>query len=43
MTERSAGRVLVVDDDLAIRTILSRYLQMEGFEVEAVAEGGAVL
>jgi len=35
--------VLVVDDDEAVRILLTRYLEMEGFQVEQVAEGGAAL
>jgi DNA-binding response OmpR family regulator len=35
--------VLVVDDDEAIRVLLTRYLEMEGFSVEQVRDGGAVL
>ncbi len=38
-----AGRVLVVDDDEAVRVLLTRYLEMEGFQVEQVADGGAAL
>ncbi len=39
----SAGRVLVVDDDQAVRVLLTRYLEMEHFEVEQVDDGAAVL
>ncbi|MDQ2826897.1 MAG: response regulator transcription factor [Actinomycetota bacterium] len=39
-SEAPAGRVLVVDDDEAVRTLLTRYLEMEGFEVDQ-ADGGA--
>jgi two-component system phosphate regulon response regulator PhoB len=38
-----AGKVLVVDDDEAVRVLLTRYLEMEGFEVEQVPDGGAAL
>ncbi len=38
-SEAPAGRVLVVDDDEAVRTLLTRYLEMEGFEVDQ-ANGG---
>jgi DNA-binding response OmpR family regulator len=35
--------VLVVDDVEAIRVLLTRYLEMEGFSVEQVRDGGAAL
>ena len=35
--------MLVVDDDEAIRVLLTRYLEMEGFSVEQVPDGGAAL
>ena len=35
-----ANRVLVVDDDAALRTALARALSLEGYDVE-VAEDGA--
>ena len=38
-----AGRVLVVDDDESVRVLLTRYLEMEGFEVDQVPDGGAAL
>ena len=38
--EARSGRILVVDDDPRIRTMLSRYLDDEGFAV-ALAENGA--
>jgi two-component system response regulator ResD len=41
--ETPSGKVLVVDDDEAIRVLLTRYLEMEGFSVEQVRDGGAVL
>jgi DNA-binding response OmpR family regulator len=37
------GKVLVVDDDQAVRVLLTRYLEMEGYSVEQVADGGAAL
>lgn len=37
------GRVLVVDDDDAVRTLLVRYLEMEGFSVDEVADGASAL
>jgi two-component system response regulator MprA len=36
-------RVLVVDDDSSIRRMLERTLTAEGYEVSAVADGGAAL
>jgi len=41
--ETSSARVLVVDDDEAVRVLLTRYLEMEGFSVEQVRDGGAAL
>jgi DNA-binding response OmpR family regulator len=41
--ETPSGKVLVVDDDEAIRVLLTRYLEMEGFSVEQVRDGGAAL
>ena len=38
-----AERILVVDDDTSVRRMLARSLAAEGFEVEAVADGGAAL
>ena len=35
--------ILVVDDDASIRRMLARTLSAEGFEVEAVADGGTAL
>src|ERR1044071_660026 len=40
MTE--APHILVVDDDREIRTLLSDYLQKNGYRVTAVAEGKAM-
>ncbi len=37
------GRVLVVDDDLALAEMLGIVLQSEGFEVDHVADGNAAL
>ena len=42
----SAGhvsRVLVVDDDATVAEVLTRYLEREGFAVEAVGDGGTAL
>ena len=33
----------MVDDDEAVRVLLTRYLEMEGFTVEKVGDGGAAL
>jgi two-component system response regulator MprA len=38
-----SGAVLVVDDDAPIRRMLQRTLTAGGFEIEAVADGGAAL
>ena len=35
--------ILVVDDDAAIRRMLTRTLEREGYAVEAAADGGAAL
>lgn len=37
------GRVLVVDDDPAIRTSLSRALELEGYSLETAADGNEAL
>jgi len=37
------GRVLVVDDDKATRDLLTRYLTLEGFEVEEAVDGQSAL
>jgi two-component system response regulator MprA len=36
-------RVLIVEDDAAVRRMLERTLAAEGFEVESAADGGAAL
>jgi two-component system response regulator MprA len=36
-------RILVVDDDLAVRRSIDRALRLEGYEVETVASGGEAL
>ena len=33
------GRVLVVDDEPAVRDVLARYLERDGFEVDTAADG----
>ncbi len=35
--------MLVVDDDEAVRVLLTRYLEMEGFSVDQVSDGGGAL
>ncbi|MBI3789463.1 MAG: response regulator [Gemmatimonadetes bacterium] len=40
---RPRGRVLVVDDDESVRTVLSRLLRGRGYVVEAAADGRAAL
>ena len=42
-SQTSGGRVLVVDDDEAVRTLLTRYLEMEGFDVDRAEGGGSAL
>ncbi len=37
------SRILIVDDEASIRTLLSAYLTADGFEVEEAATGGAAL
>jgi two-component system, OmpR family, phosphate regulon response regulator PhoB len=41
--EAPRGRILVVDDDEAVRVLLTRYLEMEGFQVDQVPDGGKAL
>jgi DNA-binding response OmpR family regulator len=38
-TERPIPRILVVDDDLELCELLTEYLRLEGFEVDAVFDG----
>jgi len=40
---RQVGRILIADDDRAIRESLNRALTLEGYETVAVADGAAVL
>ncbi len=42
-SDGSAGKVLVVDDDETVRMLLTRYLEIEGFSVEQVRDGGSAL
>src|SRR3712207_8191030 len=37
--QRGPGRVLVVDDDAALRMLISRQLQLAGFEVVTAGDG----
>ncbi len=39
----TAPRILVVDDDLSVRTLLQRYLQRQGYLVEAADTGSAAM
>jgi len=39
----NADRVLLVDDESRVREVVARYLQRDGFRVEAVAEGSSAL
>src|SRR5919198_1073767 len=39
MTEQVAGRVLVVDDDLTVRDVVRRYLELGGHEVSLADNG----
>ncbi|MGI8983485.1 MAG: response regulator transcription factor [Acidimicrobiales bacterium] len=41
--EPHAGKVLIVEDDEATRALLTRYLEMEGFSVEQLGDGGPAL
>jgi len=44
MTDMSEGkaRVLVVDDDLRLRDLLSRYLKEQGFDAQTVTDAAAL-
>jgi two-component system phosphate regulon response regulator PhoB len=39
----SGGRILVVDDDEAVRSLLTRYLELEGFDVDQAVDGQSAL
>jgi two-component system phosphate regulon response regulator PhoB len=41
--DASRGRVLVVDDDEAVRLLVTRYLMLEGFEADGVGDANAAL
>ncbi|MGI8728988.1 MAG: response regulator [Solirubrobacteraceae bacterium] len=43
MSERTRGRILVVDDEPTIAEIVSRYLERAGFETRVAADGHAAL
>lgn len=40
---QSAGRVLVVDDEPMVREVVTRYLERDGFKVDATGDGLAAL
>jgi len=40
---RRAGRVLVVDDEPMVREVVTRYLERDGFQVDAAEDGAAAL
>ncbi len=42
-TDRSPARVLVAEDDGPVRQSIARVLAFEGYQVDAVADGGAAL
>jgi DNA-binding response OmpR family regulator len=42
MPDASRGRILVVDDDADVRALLTRYLQIEGYEVDQAADAHGV-
>ena len=39
---RPPPEILIVDDDAGLRSLLTGYLEREGFRAEAVAEGKAM-
>ncbi|WP_447005536.1 response regulator transcription factor [Saccharothrix isguenensis] len=41
--EETTGRVLVVDDDVTVRDVVRRYLELAGHEVELVGDGESAL
>ncbi len=43
MTTQAAPRVLVVDDDLTVSDVVSRYLRREGYDVVSCADGHEAL
>ena len=43
MSTAGPGHILLVDDDATVTEVLSRYLEREGFAVEAVADGDTAL
>lgn len=42
-TAQSAPRLLLVDDDLGLAAMLREFLELQGFRVDAVADGAAAL
>ncbi|MGI8683561.1 MAG: response regulator [Acidimicrobiales bacterium] len=43
MVSAIPGRILVVDDDVTVAEVLTRYLEREGFAVDTVGDGEAAL
>ena len=41
MNEGATQRILVVDDDVALRELVADYLTASGFQVEGVGDGAA--
>ncbi|MEU4740950.1 response regulator transcription factor [Actinosynnema sp. NPDC023658] len=41
--DQTTGRVLVVDDDVTVRDVVRRYLELAGYEVELVGDGESAL
>ena len=41
--KQATHRVLVVDDDEGVRALLTRYLELEGYEVEQAADGPSAM
>ena len=42
MNKINSPKILVVDDDVRLRDLLSRYLTEQGFQVTAIAEGPGI-
>ncbi len=43
VVRQTTHRVLVVDDDDGVRALLTRYLELEGYEVEQAADGPSAM
>ena len=43
MPPSRAHRILVVDDDEGVRALLTRYLELEGYEVDQAADGAGAM